>query len=107
MSEKGQPLPYTLEECAGCRDLKQQLAQKQVRIQELEQALRLQLAVDPDDPLVLSTIEQQLAEAQAEIAQYPEGSESTLRQWYAMKQERDQALAEIARLKALANVRGA
>ena len=27
MTEKGQPLPYPLDECAGCRDLEQQLAQ--------------------------------------------------------------------------------
>ena len=27
MTEKGQPLPYPLDECAGCRDLTQQLAQ--------------------------------------------------------------------------------
>ena len=28
MSEKGQPLPYRLGACAGCRDLEQQLAQQ-------------------------------------------------------------------------------
>ena len=27
MTKKGQPLPYPLDDCAGCRDLTQQLAQ--------------------------------------------------------------------------------
>ena len=34
MTEKGQPLPYPLDECAGCRDLTQQLAMAQMELRE-------------------------------------------------------------------------
>ena len=51
MTERGQPLPYPLDECAGCRDLTEQLARSTHAYQLLAEA------------------QQQLAQAQAEIAQ--------------------------------------
>ena len=36
MTEKGKPLPYPLDECAGCRDLTQQLVQAQAEIAQLK-----------------------------------------------------------------------
>jgi hypothetical protein len=38
------------------------------RILDLEQALRLHLAVGPDDPVLIEPVEQQLANAQADVA---------------------------------------
>jgi hypothetical protein len=34
MTEKGQPLPYPLDACAGCRDLTEQLATVQAEIED-------------------------------------------------------------------------
>ena len=38
MTKKGQPLPYPLDDCAGCRDLEQQLAQAEQQVAGLREA---------------------------------------------------------------------
>ena len=39
MTEKGQPLPYPLDDCAGCRDLEQQLAQATQQLAQAEEEI--------------------------------------------------------------------
>ena len=84
MSEKGQPLPYRLGACAGCCDLEQQLAQmtqerdkwnENHRVMcRVEHELRQQLVQAQAARTICDVhqaefdrLEEQLAEAQAEI----------------------------------------
>jgi len=62
MTEKGQPLPYPLDECAGCRDLTQQLA---TAIAERDAAEMRELELQRNAILLINKIEalrQQLAD---------------------------------------------
>ena len=63
MSEKGQPLPYPLDECAGCRDLTQQLAT--VIAERDDYKKRAEWKHVHDDSLELE-LQNQLAQAQTD-----------------------------------------
>ena len=39
MTEKGKPLPYPLDECAGCRDLTEQLAAATQQLAQAEEEI--------------------------------------------------------------------
>ena len=64
--EKGQPLPYPLDACAGCRDLTQQLATAIAERDDYKK--RAEWKHVHDDSLELE-LQNQLVQAQAEIAQ--------------------------------------
>jgi len=66
------------------------------RIAELEQALRLHLAVSPDDPILLTPIERQLAEADNTMADAWVSMGEKVKRIEALKAERDQLEQRLA-----------
>jgi hypothetical protein len=72
-----------------CMDILETDADLRKRIAELEQALRLHLAVSPDDPLLLTPIEQQLEETDAALRIAVEKRLAAEQQLAAMTQERN------------------
>ena len=61
MTEKGKPLPYPLDECAGCRDLTQQLAMAQMELRERAKDCTEHCEDFTRAQLQLNTVKQQLA----------------------------------------------
>ena len=59
---KGQPLPYPLDECAGCRDLTQQLAQAQMELRERAKDCAEHCEDFTRAQLQLNTVKRQLAQ---------------------------------------------
>lgn len=66
----------------------------QARITELEQALRLHLAVDPTDPILIEPVEKQLATLQAQLI----ASQSQTKEWIGKHIALEAQAAQLAKM---------
>ena len=109
MSEKGQPLPYPLDECAGCRDLEQQLAQQLQQLGAITLALNdVGCPLDESGSDFILRQAQQLAQVEQERDDLRKDRddavdmrEGSLLRVDGLQQQLAQAKAEIALLKTL------
>ena len=85
MTEKGKPLPYPLDECAGCRDLTQQLATAIAERDASQEIVRkIAAGMAPMEALVsgmgmVIKLEQQLATMTQERDQWKQGQNDAVR----------------------------
>ena len=104
MTEKGKPLPYPLDECAGCRDLTQQLAEAIAERDASQEIVRkIAAGMAPMEALVsgmgmVIKLEQQLATMTEERDQWKQGHNDAVRvgleyqqQLATMTEEREEA----------------
>lgn len=85
------------------RDTAQEILELKAKIAELEQALRLHLAVSPDDPLLIEPVEQRLVRAEADLKGQTERALMVLNQFHAVCAEKQAQAETIRKLEGVLN----